>query len=180
MQIFYIFLFIFFYKLISNYIYLQQIRKYHVLHLNWLNGKYDKMYIHHSAVIKLFKRANLKNNPTPVHTDHHSYVAQGAVDTFNSFPTKLERVAYVHIKYYELSESAFYNRIKDCFNPLYWLDLIIFAPKHLLDYLNVDSDKQLYKLFNILFTFLWWAIVFLFTVYKQEVKIAIVNLIEIL
>lgn len=43
------------------------------------------------------------------------------------------------------------------FNPMYWIDLIIFLPKHILLYFEVTKNKNIFKIFNILLSIIWWG-----------------------
>ncbi|NMI04821.1 hypothetical protein HF638_12590 [Paenibacillus sp. SZ31] len=45
------------------------------------------------------------------------------------------------------------SRMWNSFNPFYWLGIVVLLPKHLFEYLGVNGDKVIVKIFNII----WWA-----------------------
>lgn len=176
----YLALIIVFIKYSSNYFYKKQIIKYRKLHENWLKNGDDKFYLHQASIIALFKKANLPTHSIPIiQAKGYNHYVRTKIDSFNNFPSHIKDLLVVHLKYYDLAESVFHSRKNDAINPFYWINLIVFAPKKLLEYLNLNSDKISFKLLNISFTIIWWIVVILFTFFKQDLKVMIINLLEV-
>ncbi len=175
----YLFLFAFIYKFVSNFIYMKQIQKYRTLHEKWLQKRDEKFYIYRNSIINLFNKAHLQKTTVPVSQTQGNYQKRFKLDPYVNFPSNITAVVKIHLALYDLAESVFYSRLKDAISPLYWIDLILFAPKKLLAHLNLNNEKNTTKLLNILLTFIWWLAVATFPFFKQDLKIMIINLLEI-
>lgn len=73
------------------------------------------------------------------------------------------------------AEGVYRQRIFDSFSPVYWIELIIYAPKKLLTYLGFDETKILFKACNILLTFIWWSVVSIIVFFRPQLQQLIVE-----
>lgn len=76
--------------------------------------------------------------------------------------------------FYE-AEGVYRQRMFDSLNPVYWIELIIYAPKKLLTYLGFDETKILFKTCNILLTFIWWSIMSIIIFFRPQLQQLIVE-----
>lgn len=60
------------------------------------------------------------------------------------------------------AEGVYRQRIRDCLNPIYWLEVLTKLPEYLLKYVGVLPEKIIVKIFNILY----WVLLAIFTGYK--------------
>jgi hypothetical protein len=84
-------------------------------------------------------------------------VAYGNIEVYNasvleSFPSKQPRVSFLTLKLIHAGLGVYKDRMRNSFNPLYWINSIIFFPRALFSYLGMDSDKLATKILQGL----WW------------------------
>ena len=50
------------------------------------------------------------------------------------------------------AKQVYRGRMKDSFNPFFWIDFIFYFPKALFGYFDISGDKTIVKVFQLL----WW------------------------
>ena len=70
------------------------------------------------------------------------------------------------------------KRYMEALSPLYWIDLIVFFPKYLLEYIKIDKEKYSFKILNIVLTFLYWLFMLLMTLTKDKIVDFVVGLLR--
>ena len=170
-------LFIFIFKLISNARYYFSIKKFSKIYYDYLkNHNNMEIFKKTSEVIDLFKKAKIKDIYILTTTDR-GFIS---LSFFNSFPSHFKEQASAAQKYFYIAEGTFSKNIKDCINPLYWIDLIVFAPKYIFEYLEITSNNFFIKFLKLFFTIIFWFIsVLIIPVFQDEIKLMIINLLKI-
>lgn len=148
--------FLFIYKLLSNGIYFLRTllfkRKYH----NWL--LFDKdipMATYKSTLKSILKKADVSDSVVPyAQPVGYGHIATGSTSVLNNFPNKLEDHAAMTSKMIDEAIGVYRQRFLETFNPLYWIDSIIYLPRTTLSYLGLSPDSVLVKLLNIV----WWIV----------------------
>lgn len=174
-----VFAFAVLYKLIINsykYWFCKKMKKEHI---EWANGNNDNFPTYKIKIISMFKDAGVRSVKFPVSEATGNYmVATYNADVFTNFPSLIEKVFLSADKMFNFAIGVFRSRIFDAINPLYWIDLIIFAPKHFIEYLDFDMDKFAPKLCNVVLTFVWWTISALFITFKEQIFLLVSNLFQ--
>lgn len=67
------------------------------------------------------------------------------------FPSRIHDFALQTNKMFYEAEGVFLARAKEAFNPLYWIDFVIFLPKHFMAYLGADTEKLLTKILQAVY-----------------------------
>lgn len=176
-KLYFIALFIFIFKLISNAWYYFSIKELSKIYYDYLkNHNNMEIFKKTSEVIDLFKKAKIKDIYILTTTDR-GFIS---LSFFNSFPSHFKEQASAAQKYFYIAEGTFSKNIKDCINPLYWIDLIVFAPKYIFEYLEITSNNFFIKFLKLFFTIIFWIIsVLIFPIFQDEIKVMIVNLLKI-
>lgn len=176
-KLYFIALFIFIFKLISNAWYYFSIKELSKIYYDYLkNHNNMEIFKKTSEVIDLFKKAKIKDIYILTTTDR-GFIS---LSFFNSFPSHFKEQASAAQKYFYIAEGTFFKNIKNCVNPIYWIDLIIFAPKYIFEYLGITSNNFFIKFLKLLFTIIFWIIsVLIIPVFQDEIKLMIINLLKI-
>lgn len=150
-----LFAIIFIYKLISSISDLIRIIFYQDLYLQYINNNNEDFKQYAKLSADLLKKLGI--NETYINGTTASLLANISLNT---------RLITPHIKNY--FESAFgvakYN-LKQCFNPFYWINLVLFLPKNILIYLNVSAESIFIKIFQ----FLYWICSISLTLFSDEI-----------
>ena len=146
------------YKVIINIYYFFRIKHLSKMHLSWLAGEAPKFPTYKNEIISLFKKAGIKNLlvPTAQRIDY-GRIATFNADVFTNFPNTTPDIYKGAIRMFYEAEGIYRQRIFETFSPVYWINSIIFVPKHLLTYLGFNQEKTLFKACNVLLTFIWWT-----------------------
>lgn len=174
-----IFLAIVAFKATSNFIKYKRCQKLSKMHLEWLADKSDKFTQYKGEILSLFKGAGISDSMVPV-TQPTGY---GQIASFNAslylnFPSKVAAFAAGIADKFDQAVGIYRQRYLESFNPLYWIETILFLPKHLLQYIGISSDRIAFKLCNILCTFVWWLIGALFIFFGPQLKQFVLSLLD--
>lgn len=168
----YIFMFSFLYKLLNNLYDLHRITLLENYFKDWLkNPKNTKIFTGYQETINLFKKAKVKDKKLIItqHTGYGNYVNIEASIQENLF-NRNEEFTIENTHMFWQTIGVFRYEFKNCFNPLYWLDIVLFAPKHLLVYLGGNPENYIFRILNIFLTIIFWSISFIFSIFQEEIK----------
>ena len=167
MKIIILFLLIWTYRLISNIYSLHQI--------TFLSKEYDKFFTdkkvsvreRNSEIIALFKKANIKDShigfAKPV---GFGMVQSGNVSTFDNLFVKNPEIISNAYDAFDQSKGVFKRRIKENFNPLFWIDCLIYLPKNIFIYLGLESSSLIVKSCQIIY----WFMTAFYTIYNDQIN----------
>ena len=173
----YIFIFSFFYKLFNNLYDLHRMTLLENHFKDWLkNPKNTKIFAEQQEVLNLLKKAKVKDKKVPIsqHTGYNKFVVINASIQTNFLNRSDIFTVEITIMFWE-AIGVFRNEIKNCINPLYWLNIILFAPKHLLIYLGGNPENHIFRILNIFLTIIFWTISFIFSIFQEEIKTFILS-----
>lgn len=168
-KVLYFCLIILIYKIVSNMYCYFRIKILSKKHIKWINDKCPNFPTYKNEVISLFERAGIKNisTPTTKAVGFHR-IASFNADIFINFPSTNADIFDGAVRMFYEAEGTFRHRIFEALSPMYWIESILFAPKKLLIYLTFDKDKALFKVCNVLLTFIWWSIGILFAFRRAD------------
>lgn len=140
----------------------------------YLSDGNNHLYSYKHKFIKLMKNANIDEpifaTATPI--PGGSYASHTS-SIFDVFPSKGPVVAPLTLRCFEEAIGEYRDRIQECFSLFYWIDIIVFLPKSLLRYLNIDNEKVAYKICNISLTILWWVVAIIAAIFDIKLRIFI-------
>lgn len=175
-----LFLVIFLYKLMTNILNYFKSKKFNRGYILWLATDGNKNFgTYKREIITLFKKANIEDATLP-HVQPMGYgkIATHTISVLHNFPTRHTNQASITLCMFEEAIGTFRTRIKECFNPLYWIEQAIFMPKNLLIYMNLDIEKSAFKIVNVLLSGIWWIILSYFSLYNNQIKDFIINFLK--
>lgn len=138
----------------QNYI---RTKKLHSSFLDFIHGQNSNIQSHSQEVLELFKKAHIPDKRIPASERVGAQIFSAVVSVQSMFPSTRADFAAETICMFESAEGVFRKNLIDSFNPLYWIELLVFLPKNLLVYIGLNSDQTLFRLCNVLLTFIWWA-----------------------
>lgn len=171
---------VFLFKLISNAYYFFRVKTLSHHYNEFLYKGNTQILKEASETLELFKRAKVTDSNIPLVKKNGVLVQTMNVSLFLNFPSQVRDLASATVKAFDFAEGFYLKNIKSCFNPIYWIDLIVFAPKHIFLYLGFDTNKVFIKFLILFFNFIFWLIsVLIIPVFQDEIKVMIVNLLKI-
>lgn len=176
-NIFFVFLAIAIYKILSNAYFYVRIRHLNQLHLKWVTDMNPTFPTYKREVISLFKRAGICNISTPTaQAIGFNKIASFNADIFTNFPSTNLDVFNGAVRMFSEAEGVYRQRIFETISPVYWIELVVFAPRNLLLYLGFDENKVLFKACNILLTVIWWCLATILVFYSPQLEQLIIEL----
>lgn len=67
---------------------------------------------------------------------------------------------------FEMAIGVYRQRIVDSFNPIYWIEFIIFIPKHIIQYLGLDTENISTRLFQLFY----WILGAIYAIYSNQIN----------
>lgn len=157
-----LFAFIVFFKFTTNYVAYLKCKKYRQNYLTWASSSCDGFEERRSEIIELIKRAGIEDSRIPVsQVINPLQLVSHAASVFTNFPTKNPQLAAAMYGKFDDAVGVYSKRWHDAFNPLFWIETIVFLPKSTLAYIGCDLDQAAVRLCNVLATAIWWILLFL-------------------
>ena len=169
--------FIIAFKVISNFIKWKRCEKLSKMHIAWLADECDSFPQYKGEIKKLLKNANISDSYIPM-SQHLGLgqISNGNASVYLNFPSRIIPIASSLSNKFDEAIGTYRNRVFESFNPIYWIETLIFLPKNLLQYIGLDSEKVAFKLCNILLTFIWWILGVLLLFFKPQINDLILSL----
>lgn len=155
------------YKSLSNLLKYLRVKKLYKEYYAWLaeQDKEDTFTTHRNEILQLFKNAGVKDSYIPM-TQPMGYgqIAQFSASVFNNLTHKNKHIAAsVDEKFLEVI-GIYRKRCIDSFNIFYWIDLIIWLPKSVINYLGLSSENIFTKTTQLL----WWLITPIGLLFREQ------------
>ena len=173
--LFYLFTFVFIYKTSKNTYYYFRLQKLYSYFKTITSEKDEEIdnraFETKSEVIELFKKAGVEDNliPTIKHVAS-GYGVPYKVSCFSSYPTNsTEEFVISYVRMFDEAKGTFKHRAKEVLNPFYWIDLILFVTKNLLNYIGVSPESRSTKILNIILTSIYWFFGILIAIFKEKI-----------
>jgi hypothetical protein len=84
---------------------------------------------------------------------------------FQNFPSKSADHAMTAMRDFQDAMGIYRRRIFESFNPLYWINLVLFLPKNILGYVGFKTETALIKIFQLI----WWLAGIVFAIFKDDI-----------
>ena len=106
-------------------------------------------------IVELFKKANIRDTKLPYASPiGYGYMQTGKASVFDNIQSlKTNVVEIVYSKFRE-AKGTFRSRIFQSFNPIFWIESVIYLPKAILNYLGMTGDSLFIRIIQVL----WWII----------------------
>lgn len=119
-------------------------------------------------ISQLFKNANIKDVYLPYMDRIGAMVSTGKLSVIDNVGCDREDIVNITLGMFKSSIGYYRTNAFNSFNPMYWIDLIIFLPKHILLYFEVSKNKNIFKIFNILLSIIWWGFNLIIILFGKE------------
>lgn len=86
----------------------------------------------------------------------YGHVATGHAKPSENLLSLREDIAKANFELLEESVSIFRSKLINTFNPMFWVESLVYLPTKVLSFLGVANNKTLVKIFQLL----WWLLAF--------------------
>lgn len=167
------------FKFISNISKYFRCKKLSSEHTVWITTGQGNFTRHKGQVLELFKGANISEGSIPIsEPTGYGVISSYSLPLFMNLDSRRGDVASIIIGYFDEAIGTYFHRAFESLNPLYWIETIIFLPKHLLQYVGIEVDKPSIKLCNVLLTFLWWLVGAFFIFFRPQIEDFILSILR--
>lgn len=137
----------------------------------WLFEKDYKgnLEMERERAIQLVKQAGIYDVLIPTtRAIGYGQVVNANINPMQQFPNRMSDIAGQIVRQLESAKGVYKQRMKYSYNPILWIEFIMFLPSKVITYLGVKSSV-VKRVFNII----WWFIVIviipvLITIYSNE------------
>lgn len=148
---------------------------YQKIYESYLKGTCNDFAVHTAPVKKLFRQAKVSDIVLP-YTDFvgggHFRVTD--VSVFENMANTREDTVGAMQNCFSKAKGTFRMNILECLSPLYWVQLAIFFPGKVLEYVGVSSDKLQVKILQVLY----WLLTPLLLCFRTQLYDFIVQLLQ--
>lgn len=167
-NIIFMFVFLLAYKFLKNLFNLYKVKKIEkYFYTIYTDNPNPLVYETKSEIINLFKNAGVKDAFIPV-TQPVGYgkLAAFNASTFECYPNAFNIFAASQTQMFSNAIGVYKKRMYETFNPLYWIETLIFLPKTLFQYLGFNTETIFLKIINLLY----WLFAFLLGLFQDDIK----------
>ncbi len=165
---------IFFIKLSINLYKWMLAKKYLRLYEDFLKSSGFNLAENEKNILKLVREAGIDDSYVTVfETTDIGFTTKATVSVFNNLKSKRKEFAQIFLGDLHTTIGVYKSRATETINPFYWLDLLVFLPKHFINYLEIKTTNIQVKGFQI---FYWIGSLFIF-VFEDEIRNALKSLI---
>lgn len=152
------------YVFIDSAVSLYQLKRTNKEYFLWLDDSGAHNVAEKRSKLKtLIAHANIPDAKIPVAQPvGFSHVAHATVSVLENFPSQRADIASGFLSLIDDAIGVYKARMWNAFNPLWWINALIFLPRSICTYLNVKADSFFVKAGQIL----WWVVGTMFTIYK--------------
>lgn len=152
------------YIFIDSAVSLHQLERIYKEYFLWLSDSRTHNVAEKRSKLKsLIAHANIPDAKIPVTQPvGFSYVAHATVSVLENFPSQRADIAECLLSLINDAIGVYKDRMWNAFNPLWWINTLIFLPRSICTYLNVKADSLFVKMGQLM----WWAVGTAFAVYK--------------
>ena len=167
-------LLIIFLKFIYNYCHFYELSKLQKKYDNYLNNKITTSEIlrDKNKVKNLILKANVKDmeirSMEPI---GFGYVNNVKFSVLDNLATKNSEIVPRVLSMFEIALGEYKNRAFESFNPIFWMDFIIFLPNKIFNYLGIKAENFISKMIQIIY----WISCFLYGIFSEEINSFIQN-----
>lgn len=172
MRLLVIFIIIWLYRLLSNVYYLKRSK--------FLSDQYSSFWVENkigtkeykSEIIQLFKKANIKEQ----FVGHVQPLGLGQMQTgnasvFENMFINNKNIVAVVIGDFDTSIGVYKQRIRENFNPFFWIETILYLPKNIFTYLGLNGESAITKIGQIIY----WLLCGFYAIYSEQINKIIQN-----
>ena len=158
------------YKFLLNLIKCLKLKKFQNEYLDFLAKKNVNPSLHKNEIMQLLKDADVQDvSSTISQPSGYGMIATQNASVMTNYPSSILPLVKGMMELFDNGIGEYKKRYMEALSPLYWIDLIVFFPKHLLEYIKIDKEKYSFKILNIVLTFSYWLFMFLITLAKDEI-----------
>lgn len=118
----------------------------------YISGKGEEFAIYTAPIRKLLKQAGIPDSTvTAVDSLGHGQFQAVQVSVVENLTVKRGDVIADALNMLSKIKGTFLMNLRECFSPLYWVQLVLFFPIKLCEYLGISGDKLVPKLIQILY-----------------------------
>ena len=176
---FYAFALILVYRFLTNLISYISAKRYKKQYFKWVKNPDEKFLLSKRAVSNLLKKARVEDCKVPTSQPiGFGKVAAFNADVLSNFPSLDEDIFAATVRMINEAVGVFWNNMISCINPLFWIEAILFMPRHLLEYLGLNETQLSFRISNILLTAIWWVLGAVFALAKNDILMFITKLFQ--
>ena len=148
-----------------------RIKRYLTKYKKWLYSRDMKFLETKAQVVRLLKEADVKDGRVSVSQEvgyGHLQVAQ--VSILDNFPNLDQGISDGTQRMFYEAIGTYRARMLDTFNPLYWIESLIYLPRELLSYLGVPAESVVVKIGQVVWWILALALTTVLALYRPELR----------
>lgn len=127
-------------------------------------------------IIRLFINAGIEDAiVSSVEWIGFGYFQTSKPSVFNNISVTRNDIVNLALKMFHRSIGIYKSRLIETINPIYWIELIIFLPKKISNYLGVSPESIVIKIAQLLYWIIATIIGILLEVYKIDIQKIIQN-----
>lgn len=156
------------YKLVRNVILYFRMKMYYIIYDEWTKSENCKHPFPKYAIqtAALMKRANVR---------FIMLRDEMKIPILSNLASPIPEIRQEIRKCFDMSLGVYSSRIKEALSPFYWIELVVFAPKNIIEYIGLNTDKTAAKISNVVLSALWWGVGLIWTCFHDQIQTWIVN-----
>lgn len=133
---------------------------------NWLAGNSDTFVENSAEAISLFEKSGQRDSYIPIlESAGYGQLRSMNVSVFANLSNRREEVIPIILDYFSKAAGIFKRKRRDSLNPLCWVEVVVFLPKHIASYFNAKPESVYTKIFQVI----WWFLAPLAILFRDNI-----------
>ncbi len=132
----------------------------------------DWKFVQNSVqIVELLKNAGIEDSVvTAVEPIGFGKIQSSHPSVFDNLTTIREDVVGLVLLKFHKAIGVYRSRMLETINPIYWVELAIFLPKHILSYLGVSPESTLIKIIQVVYWLVATIVGFIIGLFRTEIE----------
>lgn len=155
-------------KIAINFYYLQRIKQLQNLYIEyWSNKDRNNCPQYISEIKDLFQKANV-NDKQIGYTQPLGFnqIQTGNASVIENMFVNNKRIVASALDLFDETLGTYKRRILETFNPVYWIEFILFLPRNIVKYLGFNEDTVFTRFFQLLY----WIFSAIYAIYSEQIN----------
>lgn len=167
MRIFLLLLLFWFIRLIMNIYYFMHTLDLFEKYKQYISNEFNNAIQYKSEILSIFKKADIQDSYiNAIDPIGFGYMQTGRLSVFENMFIDRVDVAKIIINDFEIAIGTYRSRIMQNFNPIFWIECLIFLPKKITNYLGFNSNTLVTRIFQLIY----WILSTFYAIYNEQIN----------
>ena len=127
----------------------------------------DKITVHKNEIVRILKKAHVNDSKVPFsNLIGYGQIASGYASVMDNMFVRKQDIFSFMLEMFDAAIGEYSQQVFNSFNPIYWLEVMIYLPKSIFEYIGINGDKRITRITQVVY----WITGFIYAVYNDKIN----------